>query len=179
MADTVVDSSCLINLCAAGDLASMLSPLELEICVPPAVEAESVYLRPERDGLVEQQRIDLREVIRQGLIRVCPLDGVKELELYVHFAESLDDGEAMCMALAVSRHWMLAADDRKALRIAAENQVKTITTPEVMHRWATKSKASVRDIRAALERIENAARFRPPVGSPRRAWWLSCLGRGS
>lgn len=179
MADTVVDSSCLINLCAAGDLSTMLPPLELEICIPPAVEAESLYLRPGKDGFVEPQRIDLREIIQKGLIRICPLHGAKELELYVHFAESLDDGEAMCMALAVSRRWILAADDRKALRIAAENQVKTITTPEVMHRWATKSKASAQDICAALERIENAARFRPPVGSPRHAWWQSCLGRGS
>jgi predicted nucleic acid-binding protein len=43
----------------------------------------------------------------------------EEDALFVQFAAKIDDGEAMTLALCVSRGYAFATDDRKARRIAA------------------------------------------------------------
>ena len=177
MTKTIVDSSSLINLYAAGDPSIIVPALELELYVPPAVEKESNYLRRREGDELQLVPIDFRESVSLGLIQISALEGEREFEFYVQFAASLDDGEAMCLALALSRHWLLAADDRKALRIAKENEIPTVTTPELMRRWAANSKASPETVSAALKEIENAARFVPPRDSPHFEWWSSHVGR--
>jgi len=173
--ETVVDSSCLINLCAAGDLATILPPIGLRFVVPPAVKDEVHHLRRRSGVDAVLEAIDLRGAIDAGLIGVCDLESERETELYVEFAAALDDAEAMCIAIAAARHWMLAADDRRALRIAVENGVAMITTPELMRRWAENSSASAESVRTALENIEAAARYVPPRDSPEIRWWTKSI----
>jgi predicted nucleic acid-binding protein len=99
------------------------------------------------------------------------------VEFYVEFAADLDDGEAMALAIARARAWLLATDDRKARRRAVESGVSIVTTPELMKRWADSSRVPAEEIRSALERIQARARFVPAPDFPEYEWWTARLGQ--
>ena len=177
MEDNVVDACCLINLCAAGDLKSWLKVLGGMWHVPKAVQSETLYLRAEHaDGTVTREIISLESAIKANCLRLCEPVNVMELELYLELAVSLDDGEAMALALAKSRGWQLATDDRKALALAAKLDVGIITTPELVKCWADQSDAEPAVLRDVLLQIQTRARFFPSDQSPWRDWWFDSIG---
>ena len=53
----------------------------------------------------------------------------KKTAIAVEFAAQIDDGEASCLAIAKSRGWLVATDDRKAIRLAVKSGISVITTP--------------------------------------------------
>lgn len=65
--ETVVDSSCPTDLCAAGPLAVVLPQIGLRFLIPLAVGREAHCLR-RRKGDLELARIDLRDAIEAGLL---------------------------------------------------------------------------------------------------------------
>src|SRR5947209_20531370 len=114
MSDAIVDSCCVINLYAAGDLLTFLPTLGLRLHVPEKVLGESLYVRqpdPADATKLVQRAVDLAPVIGAGLLHRCDLDGEDELNLFVQLATTPDDGEAACLALARLRGWALARDE--------------------------------------------------------------------
>lgn len=176
MADSIIDACCLINLSAAGDLNEWLKHLGGQWHVPKAVMGEALFLRVEQaDGEITRERISLEPMVQSQLLRACEPEGSAELELYFELAAALDDGEAMALAIAKSRGWMLATDDRKAIKLAVELNVSVLTTPELVKRWAQKSSATKTDLREVLLRIQSRARFFPPEHSPLHDWWFKIV----
>lgn len=90
--------------------------------------------------------------------------------IFVTYAASLDDGEAMCLAPATSRQWEVVCDDRKGQRFAVELGVPVITTGAIIEHWG-RSKTP-EEISAALRKIEARARFRPAEDDPNYKWWM-------
>lgn len=172
MVDTIVDSCCLINLYAAGDVSSLLPALDLTLHVPSKVEEESLFIRKIAGGKRVLEPINLKPAIQASWLHVCSIEGEEELRRYVELATALDDGEAMCLAIADNREWCLATDDRKAGKMAGELGVSTITTPELMKKWADSTSASKQEITAALRNIQTCASFVPRAKSPSRGWWV-------
>ena len=172
MGETVVDSCCLINLFAVGSLHEWLPALGLSWRAPVAVMAETLYLRSwDEDGAPQKEHIDLQEEIDRGIIVPCDVASGEEMALYVQLASDLDDGEAMALAIASARSWLLATDDRRAMRSADDLGVGVVTTPELMQRWAGATGAEAQDIGAALLRIQRRARFVPSDDHPLHSWW--------
>jgi predicted nucleic acid-binding protein len=168
--DVVLDTCCLVNLAAIDGTLECLAVFGLTWYVPTAVETEGIFIRSATDTK-EVRRIDLAPNITAGIVRICaPADDV-EHALYVELAMSLDDGEAMALAIAKSRRWKLATDDRKARNTAASIGVAIVTTPELLERWATRAHHSEAETADALRRIESLARFTPPDNSPGTEWW--------
>ena len=168
--DTVIDACCLVNFCAVDASLSFLGEFGLSWRLALAAQKEGVYIRVS-PGSHETIRIDVNPAVQAGLVETClPTDGA-ETDLYVLLAQDLDDGEAMSLAIAKSRGWMLATDDRKARRKAEELGVRTLTTPELMRRWAERNKRPTRVVADALRRIEALARFTPARTAPEFAWW--------
>ena len=87
-------------------------------------------------------------------------------------AVRLDDGEAACLAIAKTRSWILATDDRVARRLCSELDVSTLTTAEMVKSWAEESNASDEDVGTAMGNIQRFARFLPRPGSPESVWWF-------
>jgi len=110
-----------------------------------------------------------------GILAECDVESVRESELYVQLAADLDDGEAMALALAAARGWLLATDNRKPRRRAAEMGVSVITTPELMKRWVDLNEIPDGELRAALGRIRDQARFVPTDDFPLHPWWVNHL----
>jgi predicted nucleic acid-binding protein len=178
MSDCVIDACCLINLCAVGDLHRWLPSLGFVWHLPSAVVRETLYLRAaDHEGNPTAERIDVQELLHAGLIAECSVRSDDEMQHYVEFAADLDDGEAMALAIARARGWILATDDRKARRRAAETKVQVVTTPELMRCSAERNALSAGEIQTALERIQRHARFVPAPDFPGYEWWMRYLLR--
>ena len=183
MSDIVVlDACCLINLAAADALSTWLGELGLRWGLPEAVLAEALFLRrgaePPADDVhsntadAAREPILLDPHIEIGLLTVVRPETEVELTAYVALAAELDDGEAMALALAQSRGWHLATDDRKAIRLAGEAGVPVLTTPAVLKRWVDRLGPSDTEVGTALSAIRDRARFLPGGRDPLCDWWM-------
>jgi predicted nucleic acid-binding protein len=181
MSDSIVDSCCVINLYAAGDLLTLLPPLGRRLHVPEKVLEESLYVRqpdPADATKLVQRAVDLAPVIGAGLLHRCDLQGQAELNLFVQLAVTLDDGEAACLAIAKVRGWTLATDDRKGRREAMGLGVPVVTTPELVKAWADATKAADAAVAKLLRNIQDYARFAPHRTMPLHSWWVDAIGKG-
>ena len=169
------DASVLINLLAAQQAEQVILSLAVPAYICPAVLEETLYVRSERAGdPPDEVRVD--ELLDSGVLRRVELNDDEEQELYVAYSMSLDDGEAMTIALAESRSFAVATDDRKARRLAqrdGSSVVSVISTPMLLRHWAHVKRPSGEAVRLAIHRIEVSARFRPGAADPLKGWWDS------
>jgi hypothetical protein len=148
-----------------GEVVRHISP-NCSIC-RSIVERECLYIRSADGAQVEE--LHPGQWIDDRIFSECePSDA--EGEIFVTYAASLDDGEAMCLALASSRQWTLVIDDRKGQRFATELGVPVITTSAIMQDWARGKPPA--EIATALHKIEARARFRPAEDDPNYEWWM-------
>jgi predicted nucleic acid-binding protein len=169
----ILDACVLINLLASGEVEGILRAAARESFICTAVEGESIYLRTE-DPKAPLEHIDLKPLIDSGLLAVCDIEGSKEAELYVDYASALDDGEAMSLAIALSRGLVLATDERKARRLFIEavgDITRLTSTSELLRRWAVAEGVPSERLKTALLQIEKRARYQPPAGDANHRWW--------
>lgn len=177
MPEGIIDACCFINLYATGDLKEFLGAVQWLWSIPRVALAESLYIRVvDSDGNRHRELIRTEDYVRSGLLAVVDVNDESELELYVRLARDLGDGEAMALAIAKLRSWTLATDDRKAKRIAADLDVRVITTPELMEEWARVGGLPASRIGALLRSIESQARFKPARNAPGYEWWIELVG---
>ena len=89
----------------------------------------------------------------------------------MQLAASLDDGEAMSLALCVSRNLALATDDRKAQTISAARSIPIVATSHLLRHWMEEAGIDRERVRSALRLIGTRARFGPWRGYPEQGWW--------
>jgi hypothetical protein len=172
--EKIIDTCCLLNIYATGDQMRILAQAG-GVFVSSLVKSEALFIRSfdqESPPCLIPVEIDLGPAIDAGCIAVCELNGKEEFDLFVMFAHQLDDGEASVLALAKSRGWIVATDDRKARRIAQEYEIKTISTSQIVQRWVSAEKMNEKQIVEVLQRIERFGRFRPHRTDPLFDWWV-------
>lgn len=180
MPNTIVDTCCLVNLCAIGDLHEFIPSTGMTWHVPSAVAKECIRVCiPGQAGPASKRDVDLGEYLESGVLVRCDVGAAAETELYVRLAAELDDGEAMALALAKTRGWSLATDDRKARRLSEKMTVPVLTTPQIVRIWAERNSVGVPAIAMALARIRDLARFVPSEGFPEYEWWMKHLPAGA
>lgn len=170
--ETLIDTCCLVNLCAVDAPEQILSQIPLRWYLARSVEGEEISVRPRADaGRNERRRIDLAPCVSSGILLRCEPDSPQEQELYVKLARDVDDGEAMPLAIACIRKWAVATDDAAARTLARKLGVVTLSTPQVLRRWAEYAAVPAETISEAIGRIETLARFVPNVQLPEADWW--------
>ncbi len=185
-ADAVaLDACCLIKLAAADALDPWFGDLGLAWKLPEAVLNEALFLRVAPDAVASgpgwehgdnaREPILLGQYIDSGLLTVVRPETDAELAGYVALARELDDGEAMALAVAQTRGWQVATDDRKAIRLAPEAGISVRSTPAIVNRWVDRSTPSPAEIRSALVAIRDRARFLPSPRDPLCDWWMALL----
>jgi len=198
MQDVALDACCLINLCAAGTIlrppasapakarrgakaparAASHTGFGLNLHIPSKVTAETLYImQPDEDDQTKlvKQPVDLQEYIAAGLLAPCDFQDEAEVEIFVQMATQLGDGEAACFAIAKQREWLLATDDRRARRFAADAALAVLTTPELVKLWAENTQASKEEIAGVLRNIQRFAYFTPRANAPEYGWWMGSL----
>ncbi len=170
------DACVLINLMASGRFEDIARGGGWQFVVATAVCAETHYMRDPATG--ESVPIDLALYFAAGLLEQVRVETEAERNAYIAYAaQRLDDGEAMSLALAQSRHLALATDDRRArLIIERENvSVELHSTVSVLQSWEAQCKVPAAEMRRVLERIRNGARFSPRSMTADHAWWTQRL----
>lgn len=169
----VLDACVLLNLLATGVVREILPSAASRVFICDLVADESFYLRSD-DGPDELVLIDLQPHFHLGTIHPCALENDLENQTFVNFAAQLDDGEAMSMAIALSRDMFLATDDKKARRIFLETGIDIdmlLSTSDLVREWAEANKLQDTEIKAVLVRIETIARYFPPSSDRNYVWW--------
>lgn len=179
MPQQIVDACCLINLYAAGNTPELLQSCEGSLFIPDLIKGESLFIRrpdDEDDTKLVPEPIDLSLALAEGWLRECRRENQMEAEELVRLARIVDDGEAVCLALAKCRGWAVATDDRKAMRVANDESVATVTTPELIKHWADSCRAKNDAVATVLRNIERFARFTPRKGMLLFDWWERLVG---
>jgi predicted nucleic acid-binding protein len=176
MADSIIDACCLINFYAVERHELWLTQLGLRWHIPRSVCSEALFLRAtDADGNRINSPIELKPLIDGNVLHLCNTADAREKQLYIELVTTLDDGEAMALALAACRGWILATDDRKARILAEELNVTALTTPDVIKLWVDKTAPAQEHIADALRAIRDRAKFLPPRSSPSYSWWMQFL----
>jgi predicted nucleic acid-binding protein len=104
IAIVVTDSNILINLAHVKrlDLLEQLPPFSF--VVPQEVIKEITD--------VDQCEL-VQGAINSGWLREVQLDSIPELRIYAQLVRTLGSGEAACLALAESRGWLIASDEKR------------------------------------------------------------------
>jgi predicted nucleic acid-binding protein len=177
-----LDACCLLNLVAAGKiLHENFTKTGFSFFVPRVVAKESIYiLQPDDDhsGQLVRREVDMNQYVDRKLVSYCDIEGSCEAEWYVRFAVQIDDGEAACLAIAKSRSWILATDDRVARRLATEQSVKVLGTPEIVRTWAESNAVSESEISSVIGNIQRYAKYVPRSNVPDAGWWYQKQSAG-
>ena len=171
----VLDACVLINLLASGEIEAVLTTGARRSLVCSVVRAESFYLRGSEPGSIDQ--VDLEPLFTRRLLHSCQPDSESETDLYVDYASQLDDGEAMSLAIACSRAYALATDERKARRLFLSTGIdrsRLLSTSDLIRGWAAESIDTQRVIDCLLQ-IETRARYRPNAEDANYEWWMDLL----
>ena len=113
------------------------------------------------------------QAIEEGIIKIAELEG-SEAETFVNYAAGLgDDGEAATCAIAFSRGWAVATDDRAAIRFVEREapRIQVVSTLELVEHWANQTKKSPDSVRQVLIQIRDIGGYFPGTRHPMYAWW--------
>lgn len=180
MPSVVIDACCLIDLLASGHAESILRACGYAWHLPTAVLGEVQFVRqpdPTQPGKIIRVAVDLAPLFGSGVLTPCQPDNEQESDVFTRFAVQFrSDGEAMCMALAQSRGWIIATDDRKAIRVGQQAGLKVLSCPELVKTWSDAARPDRTTLANALQNIELFAQFRPSPSLPEYQWWQDQLG---
>jgi predicted nucleic acid-binding protein len=167
------DASVLLNLLATDHLEVMSADTGWRFAICTAVHVEAKKLRDPSTG--DMIPIDIEPLIRSGVLQVLTLSGSDEQTLFIENVASLDDGEAMSLAIASSRRLELAVDDKAAIKFAREHfpEMCLWTTPELIKYWADAVRPPADVLGSVIEKIESRSRYFPPRAHPLAQWWQS------
>src|SRR5947207_899732 len=179
MPDAAIDACCLIDLLASQDAEAILHASGLTWHLPSAVQGEVQYRRqydPAQPGKTVNVPVDLSGMISSGVLTVCDPQNQQELDQFTQYAAMFrSDGEAMCLALAEQRNWVVATDDRRAIRVAQQAGLSVVSCPELVKAWAVATTPDHATLNRILQDIQVLAQFTPNANMPEYQWWVDEL----
>ena len=179
-AGILLDACCLLNLCSTRRLRDILEANPRQFAVATYVrDVEVIYTwSPDPAGEGEiRDRVDLTDVIDDGLLAEIDLVGPEQAATFVDLASSMDDGEAISGALAYHHGHALATDDRKARREMAVRlpSVRLVSTLELLKQWAETAPVTPDELQTALMAMTSGASYVPRRSDPLYDWWRRVL----
>lgn len=173
----ILDACVLINLLATGRAEEILSSSDHSFAICTVVRNESIYLRA-ADPSAPPEEVKLDGLVESGCLKVLRLSGNPEDALYIDYAAQLDDGEAMSLALAQSRGFLIATDDRKARRLFTEevqDSRRLLSTAGILRSWSEKIGLERAELKKILLDVSRRGRFFPQAGDPNLVWWADAV----
>ncbi len=178
-----IDACCLFDLLASGNVEAILRTSGFSWQLPSAVRGEVHYVRqhdPAQTGKLVKVPADLSGLIASGLLTVCDPQNQQELDRFTHYATLFrSDGESMCLALAEKRGWVVATDDRRAIRVAQQAGLTVVSCPRLIKTWADATTPDQATLLRILQDIQVLAQFKPNPTMPEYQWWVDQLAKAS
>jgi hypothetical protein len=183
MPTAVIDACCLIDLLATGNAEAILRAAGFTWHLPSAVQGEVQFCRqhdPSRPGKTVNVPVDLSVLVSTGLLNVCDPQDQLELDQFTKYAALFrSDGEAVCLALAEQRKWVVATDDRRAIRVAQQAGLMVVSCPALVKAWADATKPDQAALNRVLQDIQTLAQFKPNPTMPEYKWWVAELAKSN
>ena len=154
----IADTSVLINLVHTGHLRLLGGTPGYRFLVTDEVLAE--FQDPGQKAKVEG-------AIADGLIDTTTIQTVEELAAYSDLRSILGSGESACLAVAQTRGWYLACDERRVFLREARGRIgadRLMHTPGLYLLWIRSEMLSVAEADAAKAALA-LRRFRMAFGS--------------
>jgi len=181
MSSATIDACCLIDLLATQHMEAILRAAGFDWHLPTAVEGEVQYVRQHdlaRPAKFVKVVVDLSALKTSGMLQVCLPGNQAEQDRFIHYAAQFrSDGEAMCIAIAEQRGWVVATDDRKAIRVAQRAGLTVVSCPELVKRWANATGPVQATLTKVLQDIHVLAQFKPNPAMPEYQWWVDELAK--
>lgn len=149
----ITDTSILINLSHTGHLRLLGATPGYRFLVSDEVMAEII------DPL---QRSSVEEAITAALLERTSIQSTDELSAYAELRQVLGSGESACLALAMTRRWLVACDEKRVFLREAQARLgagRIVNTPGLYILWIRSGILSVEDADAAKQILE-ANRFK-------------------
>lgn len=103
----VADTSFLVNFLALNRMDILRGLRGYTFRIPNHVVREIEY---------EDQKERLHDALTEGTLSEIELTDLAEVALYADLRRFLGDGESACLAVAATRRWVIAADEKGRLR---------------------------------------------------------------
>jgi hypothetical protein len=81
----------------------------------------------------------------------------------------------LVMPDAEQRKWVVATDDRRAIRVAQQAGLTVVSCPELVKAWADATVPDRAALSKVLEDIQVLAQFKPNPTMPEYQWWVDEL----
>lgn len=149
----VIDTNVLINLIHVNYLDLLGALPGYEFVAPDEVINEIT---------VRRQKTRLRKALSQGIIRKHSVQDIDALRVFVELRSVMDRGEAACLALASSKGWLLASDEKRVVCREARRRLgagRLMTTPGLFV-LAIRSRVMTVDEADAAKAVLERHRFR-------------------
>jgi predicted nucleic acid-binding protein len=154
----ITDTSILINLSHTGHLALLGKVVGLRFVVPDEVVAE--VTEPE-------QLRTLEAAIADGSLKLESIASPDELAIFAELSQVLGSGESACLALASSRGWLVACDEKRVFLREARSRLgdgRILNTPGLYVLWIRSGALSIEEADAA-KAILDTNRFKMAFSS--------------
>jgi hypothetical protein len=181
MSSAAIDACCLIDLLASQHMEAILRAAGFDWHLPTAVEGEVQHVRQHdlgQPGQFVKVAVDLSVLKTSGVLQGGVPGNQTEQDRFVHYAAQFrSDGEAMCIAIAEQRGWVVATDDRKAIRVAQQAGLSVVSCPELVKRWADATGPDRATLNKVLQDIQVLAQFKPNPTMPEYQWWVDEIAK--
>jgi hypothetical protein len=178
-----IDACCLIDLLASGNAEAILRASAFSWQLPSTVRGEVQYVRqldPAQPGKLVKVPADLSGFVGLGVLTACDPQNQRELDRFTHYATLFrSDGESMCLALAEQRGWVIATDDRRAIRVAQQAGLTVVSCPQLVKAWADATTPDQATLLRVLQDIQVFAQFKPNPTMPEYQWWVDKLAKAN
>lgn len=154
----ITDTSILINLSHTGHVALLGKAVGLRFVVPDEVVAE--VTEPE-------QLRTLAAALADGSLSRESIASPDELAIFAELSQTLGSGESACLALASSRGWLVACDEKRVFLREARSRLgdgRILNTPGLYVLWIRAGVLSVEEADAA-KAVLDANRFKMTFSS--------------
>lgn len=145
----ITDTSILINLSHTGHLALLGGVAGLRFVVPDEVVAE--VTEPD-------QLRNLEAAVESGFLMRESITTPAELAMFVELSQILGSGESACLALASSRGWLVACDEKRVFLREARSRLgegRVLNTPGLYVLWVRSGLLTVEEADQAKAILES------------------------
>jgi hypothetical protein len=166
----LIDTCCLLNLCASGELLNILQVI--------SISAQATIVEEVKRELLEIENIEqFEDALKQGLLLIVDLESEAEETAFVNYAVEIDDGEAATGAIAINRGWAIATDDKKATKFLSQESpsLQIISTPEIIKYWSETANIEPLKLNKVLTEIRVKARYSPNKNHLLKTWWETAI----
>ncbi len=174
----ILDTCCILNFYASGHFLEILKAIPAQVVIAEVVKSKELTTFQRVADEENEGAIYFEKGVENGLIVITDFESEIEAETFINYAAQMrDEGESATFAIAFSRDWVVATDDKRATSFLKKEapHIQIFSTLTIIKYWSDKSSIDSATLKEALTAIRVKARYQPPRNHPLLSWWESVM----